>query len=289
MEYNNILVHVPESAHRQPLLDTAFELSATFDAYITGLHVHVPSYHEYVAPGSYPHAPLAETVAQKDEEARQLDAALRTSFEQRASHAGIKRTEWRYQQGVLGDTHIASAIAAHAQTADLVIMGQYDLQDRACQVDYDTPALVAMNSAPPILIVPRTGRWRRVGRRIMLAWDGSREAAAVANAALPLLQRADAVTAVVVEEKKHRTAANGTRPCTEIVDCLARRGVEVSLTRQPGDRSSVSDILLATLADSRADLLCMGVYGHTRLRERIFGGTTYDMLHKSSVPTLIAC
>jgi nucleotide-binding universal stress UspA family protein len=94
---------------------------------------------------------------------------------------------------------------------------------------------------------------------------------------------------VVVEENKRMTGINGAQPGADIAAYLDRHGVEVSLSQQPRDGSRVSDVLLAKLADSGAGLLCMGAYGHTRLRERVFGGMTYDMLHAVPIPTLIAC
>jgi nucleotide-binding universal stress UspA family protein len=123
--------------------------------------------------------------------------------------------------------------------------------------------------------------------RVLVAWDGGREAARAVNDALPILERATAVKALLINPSD---ASNGHRrePGADIALHLARHGVKVTAARTVARDISVADAILAEISDYGADLLVMGAYGHSRAREFMLGGVTRQMLTTMPVPVLMS-
>ena len=117
------------------------------------------------------------------------------------------------------------------------------------------------------------------GRTALVGWDGSREATRAVHAALPFLQEARTVALCAIGEP----AGAG---LDDAALMLRRHGVQVEPERVAGSDSDAGDILLARAVTHGADLLVMGAYGHTRLRELVFGGATRDVLRKAVLPVL---
>jgi nucleotide-binding universal stress UspA family protein len=118
----------------------------------------------------------------------------------------------------------------------------------------------------PLLVVPYVQREAPCGRRVVVAWNGSPQAARAVSAALPLLRRADSVTVA-----SFGTPDEPAEPDPDIAPCLKRHGVEAELVTEPTPLE-VGDCLLSLVADRAADLLVMGGYGRARLRETLLGG-----------------
>lgn len=155
--------------------------------------------------------------------------------------------------------------ALHARYADLVCMSQYDPSDRASRGSYDAPAEVALRSSRPVLVLPRGALPESIGRHVVLAWNGSREATRVATASLPLLRGAEAVDIVVVGEGESLLSARGEKPGEDIALYLGRHGIRASVSRLPTSALQTAEVLLSTVADRGADLLCAGAYVHRLL------------------------
>jgi nucleotide-binding universal stress UspA family protein len=122
--------------------------------------------------------------------------------------------------------------------------------------------------------------------RVLIAWNGSREAARALAESLPYLHRAKEVIAVVIEEAR----SSGERPLTgaDAINHLKHHGIDASLSRIEPSNRGVGSTLMAEAQRREADLLVMGGYGHSRLREMLLGGVTYELLHECPVPLLIA-
>jgi nucleotide-binding universal stress UspA family protein len=119
--------------------------------------------------------------------------------------------------------------------------------------------------------------------RVMVCWDGSRPAARAVADAMPLLTRAGQVDVAIVEQAK-----SDEMPGADVAEHLARHGLKVTVQRIARGDLDVKDVLLNYAADSAADLVVMGGYGHSRMREFILGGVTRGMLASMTVPTLLA-
>jgi nucleotide-binding universal stress UspA family protein len=285
VNYASLLAYVNQSAHRQAIIETAFGLSATFNAHLTALHVHVPIYNIYASYyGEDPPWDEMAAVSLEREQAHQRDATFKSEFEQQAQKSGAKKTEWRYDVGELAKT-----IALHARYADLVLMGQPGPDNTINFAGYDTPAQVALLAARPVLVLPHGERFETIGRRVTLAWNGSREATRAVTAALPLLAQSETVNVVVVGEASTVPSALGKKPGADIALYLARHGINAPVSHFSRSGLSVGETLLSAVADQGADTLCMGAYGRSRLSEFVFGGATYELMRHMTVPTLIAC
>jgi nucleotide-binding universal stress UspA family protein len=118
----------------------------------------------------------------------------------------------------------------------------------------------------------------------MLCWDGGRNAARALGDAMPLLERAARIDVVTVESKEQRNVIRG----AQIADHLARHRLKVELKPIVAPDGDVANVLLSQAADSETDLIVMGGYGHTRLREFILGGATRGMLESMTVPVLMS-
>jgi nucleotide-binding universal stress UspA family protein len=182
-------------------------------------------------------------------------------------------------------TEVADALATNARYADLVIVGQPDPDD--ADGPQGLPEEVTLRSGRPSLLVPYIGPAATLGQRITVAWDASREAARAVNDAMPLLERAQAVTVVTVNPRE-TPFGHGEQPGADIALHLARHGIKVDVERVESRDVDVANTILSHIADRGTDLLVMGAYGHSRLRELVLGGVTRTILHDMTVPVFMA-
>lgn len=278
MAFKNLLVHLDPSKSSLKRADAAIALAAERGAHLTALAVTeeppVPSYVAAQVP--------AEIFAQMRASMRENLGALGEAFTKRAQAAGISfevRTEVTREP-------VAELISRHARYADLVVMGQVDPDDPLT----GTPELaedVLLGSGRPVLMVPYIGALKAPGRRVMVAWDAGREAARAVNDALPLLEAADKVVVAIVNPQRGGQG-HGQEPGADIALHLSRHGVKVDVQVYTQRDLSIGDVLLARISDENIDLMVLGAYGHTRLREMVLGGVTRDMLRTMTVPLFMS-
>jgi nucleotide-binding universal stress UspA family protein len=170
------------------------------------------------------------------------------------------------------------------RAADLIIAGQTDPDWDASRL-LDFPERLALEAGRPVLIIPYAGRYPRIGRNVVIAWKAGRESARAVFDALPLLQGAENV---YILEIKGRSDENSLSPDTSIAASLARHGIKSTIRASVAPDISVGDEILSRLSDLDADLLVMGAYGHSRMREWVFGGTTRHIFRHMTVPTLFS-
>lgn len=289
MDYTTILLHVQDDSHQAAVSAAAAGLALRWQAHLIGLHTHVPSYHGYVASGSYPVAVTPKMIENDEAAAAEHDQTLESAFARQLERRGVTDYDWQYRGAELAGQTTADLLSAAARSADLVVLGQHSSTDDADHVSFETPAVVALGSTRPVLVLPREYGFDTIGRRIVIGWNASREAARAVTAALPFLRDAERVEIVVIEDDPATDHEHGAEPGADIALYLARHDIDVRVTRRSRGRGTVAEVLLDQVAESGADLLCLGAYGHSRLRELAFGGATYSMLRQTTVPTLIAC
>jgi nucleotide-binding universal stress UspA family protein len=149
-------------------------------------------------------------------------------------------------------------------------------------------AELVMKTGRPILVVPPRVLVRPPFRRIVIAWQSTREAARAVHDAMPLLARADAIDVVMIDSDDDRDPQ--VLPDTAIAAHLARHGLDVDLVRlqRHARTETVEAALLRHVANTDAQLLIAGGYGHSRFREWILGGTTRGLLSTMQVPILFS-
>lgn len=275
MSYRTLLVHVDDRASSQTRLAYAVALARREAAELVGL---------YVVPGT-DLAPSTAAMLGSDAVARRLErfSEMQHAAEQRfrgaVAAAGVD-AQWRAPAGPSIETAIA-----HARTTDLVVVGQRDPSEPGFG-----DALVSgvlLSAGRPVLVVPSTGAPASVASRVLIAWNGGREAARAVADALPLLARAERVCAVGVDESREASVDERLSDA-RLRQWLARHDIAIEVEREPVRGMGVGEWLLSRAADLGSDLLVMGGYAHARMRELVLGGVTRTMLGAMTIPVLMA-
>ena len=141
-----------------------------------------------------------------------------------------------------------------------------------------------MHSERPILVVPYIGAAQPPGRTVMVCWNDLREASRAATGALPILKAAERVIVLTIDAEKTGESDAG-RLAGE---WLGWHGVKATVQSDTAAASDVGNVFLSRAADSAADLIVMGIYGHSRMREFVLGGASRTLLASMTVPLLIA-
>lgn len=277
MTYKTILVHCDAGkvvAHR---LAIAAELAERFDARLVGLHARPPFETPiYLDAGGA--IPMDDLYRAYEETVKANEAVAAAAFKSATAGKAIA-TEWR---AIEGDS--VAVLAAHACYADLVVLGQAEPEQTVSPSDL--PESVALAVGRPILVVPYIGA-TTPGKVVMLCWNASREAARAASDALPLLRAAEKVVVLAVDPETS-AAGHGADPGADVAVWLAHHDIKVSIRREVASKTDVGSVILSRAADLGADLIVMGVYGHSRLRELVMGGASRELLAGMTLPILMS-
>jgi len=278
MPFKTIAVHLDGSTRCAVRVDIAIELARRFDGRLVG-----------IAPTGLPDVtiPLDTDIADVLSMAalsahalrEQAEAAAR-AFELRCRAAGLARAESQ-----LAIEPAIDAMVVRGRCSDLAVVGQTDGSALVDGVPFDLPQQVLLHAGVPVLVVPYAGEVAPPGRRVLVAWKNTQEAARAVRAALPLLDGAlDVTLAEFGEERSH----GSDEPTHDAAAAwLVSHGLAVRRRRDPS-RDAVGDRLLTLAAELEADLIVAGGYGHSRLREWTLGGVTRDLLQRMTVPTLLS-
>jgi nucleotide-binding universal stress UspA family protein len=273
----DILLLVDQSSSAPARIDVASRLASRFGAHMAGLYVSAPTGIPASIRAELPALAiknLARFEAQAVEAAREL-------FMARASQPGVT-LEWRDREGEAGQV-----VGRHARYADLAVVGQDDPRDAEPNAPRGVAERVLLESGRPVLVVPYVGARSPVGERVVVAWNASREAARAANDALPILERAAKVTVLSINPRSG-PAGDGEVPGADMALHLARHGVRAEANTIESEDVKAAELLLSSLADLGADLLVMGGYGRSRLRELVLGGVTRSILGAMTTPVFMS-
>ena len=277
MSYRTILVHLNDKRRAEALLEPAIDLATRYNSHLIGLHAYA-SMPAPPVPMPFASKVLGRVVA--DEHAS--SDAIAAIFS-RLTAGGSFVPEWKLLK--VPHVDLAPVVMDYGRAADLIIAGQTD-PDWDLSPLLDFPERLALESGRPVLVIPYAGRHPKVGRNVVVAWKAGRELARAVFDALPLLQGADNVHILEIRAKGYEQPALA--PDTSIAAALARHGIKPTIRTSIASDISVGDEILNRLADLDADLLVMGAYGHSRMRELVFGGTTRRIARHMTVPTLFS-
>ena len=278
MKYKNLLVHLDHSSGCRNRLQVAFELARKFDAQLLGLFI-VPT---YIVP-SYVEAQVSTDLLNDVTEkalARAREAA--DEYAGQAREAGVE-----LQTAVIEGAYIP-VLREHTKYADLLILGQDNPEDPD-NTSYGLADELLFEGACPCLVVPHSGKPATPGKRVLLAWNASRESARALREAMPLLESADSVVALAQEpDGGGRELANEHPHTDALLKLLASHGIEARSCGMAELDLDPSEAIIAQAAEMDADVIVMGAYGHARLREIILGGVTRDLLKRAPTCLLLA-
>jgi nucleotide-binding universal stress UspA family protein len=231
--------------------------------------------------------PAAEAFADLDGWAQLVDAYMtaRRADGQKAEQA-FRRESARLK--LAGDWHCRETDATEgviglARLHDLVVMGQPEPDAPGNGV---RPTEVVLAAGRPALLVPYAGAFPEIGRRVLIAWNGTREAARSLHDAMFLIESAETVTVLEVDPVEGDIAPD--RRASQVVEALRRRGVAAAAETTISDGTPIADIILSRAADLTADLVVMGAWGHSRLREYVMGGASRGIFAEMTVPVLMS-
>lgn len=270
MKMSNIMVSVDLGAAAADRVQLAAGLAERFGSKLTGVAARPVL-------GPMPVGDMLEVERVWAIEERLADeqlAAAKTLFEREAGSA--HETAWRSTPG-----HPLAYLAGQARAADVVVVGRQGPADGDPGPMGVPAGALLMEVGRPVLVVP-PGIERLSAKRVVVAWKDTREARRAIHDALPFLSRADAVHVAVVGPGADQEGAE------DVADYLSGHGVGVTTHLLHKPEIGVADEILRFAAREDADLIVMGAYGHSRLREWVFGGATRDMLQGTSFCCLMS-
>lgn len=279
MAIKDILVQVDAGRASDARVDAALALADAWDAHLAALTLAPEPYVPAAVGVNIPPDVLEQQRQRAEEEAN----ARLDRVDERAGRFG-RPVERRHE--IAAVDRLPAILARHARHADLCIVGQPDPEEDGV----DQALLVEaafMYSGRPALIVPYIGVRAVPPETVICCWDGSREAARAINDAVPFLEKARRVLVTVVDPEKLGGRV-GPIAGADMAAHLAHHGIEVEVKDLESGGLDVADVILSHAADEVADMLVMGGYGHSRLREIVFGGTTQHILEHMTVPVLMS-
>ncbi len=274
MSLKTLLVHVDHTEATKSRLEAAFELARRHDAHLVGLGLRLPMSTPTYLAAQLPKEAFDAFNARRDEEER----TARTIFETAAERAGwTERSEWR---SAAGDP--TELLGLHGRYADIIVVGQTDPENGLPELG-NLPDTLVLEAGRPIIVMPARGGVKPIGDSLLVAWNGSREAARAVADAMPLLERAKSVTVVTAGELGENRLSGA-----DLARHLGHHGIKADVMQFGAEGAEIGDLLLREAEAKKADLIVMGAYGHSRLREIVLGGATYHVLKHTAVPVLMS-
>lgn len=286
MALRDLLVYLDQSERAVVRLRLAVDLAARHGSRLTAIYVRevnqgqsqtIRSAELGLGSGDVMEKIRREICASIDATAGTLQSAL----EQLGRERNIE-VEWRCVEGLA-----SIVVPQHARYADLCILGQDGMVD-STSVNYTFAEQMLFVTGRPVLFIPASGAFETLGQRIVVAWNSSRAAARAVNDAMPLIERAEHTTVLLVNTAEVPLPP-GSLPLEDMLAHLRRHDAIADAVRI--DRVSAGAIANTLQEKARtlgADLIVAGAYGHPRLWEKMMGGVTRDLLAHMTLPILMS-
>jgi nucleotide-binding universal stress UspA family protein len=278
MSYKSIVVHLDTSERTHRRLDVALRMAGQFRAHLTGafsVDNPGPKSHEHTAGAGQYHA-------ERKRQRIQRRASLERLFHAELQRCGVPGS-W-----IVADVSANLAVPRLGRCADLIIAGQDDVEDPESYIASHFQENLIMSAGCPVLLMPHVDLTPSVGNHVVVAWDGSREAARAVHDALPFMRGAKNTTVLTIQPANNKQVDRGVR-AADISAVIARHGIEVRAVEIESDEGvAIGRTLLSYALDLGADLIVMGAYAHARWQELVIGSTTRTMLQSMAVPMLMS-
>ncbi|AXV15202.1 universal stress protein [Neorhizobium sp. SOG26] len=278
MAYKTILAVLDTPQNARQISDFSISLARHFSAHLIGVHAETLAAVPLIAPMEIPD-PAAVQVLQ--EAAEKESAEVQRIFGEQAASAGVS-TECRSFISSAGFG--SNSVMETARSVDLIVASQSDPGHADHRADLET---FLFESGRPMLLIPYKLKVPQPIKRVLVAWNGSREAARATFDAMPFLKAAETVELLTIDPPERGRQA--LEPAgTQIAATLRRHGIQATLTTHTSGGEAPAAVIEKRLADNSIDLLVMGGYGHSRWWEMLFGGATRSLLDSMSALTLLS-
>lgn len=276
MRLKTIVAILQNEQDAERVLDCAIPLADRFESHLIGIHAEalpVP----YTSATGFPDTEFLQVSADMNRERAEKLQAL---FLERIEKTGLS-FEWRSLESFSGDSALTGISSVRA--ADLIIAAQRETGGDP-SADVDT---LVYDAGRPVLVVPHEGPLVTTFKHVLLAWNGSKEAARAAFDALPFIIEAEK-TDILVIDPPDTLDDNPEAAGAEIAAALSRHGATVSVSVQQSGNASIDDVIQTRIAETGADLLVLGAYSHSWLRQLLFGGVTRTVLRTVPVAAFLS-
>jgi nucleotide-binding universal stress UspA family protein len=278
MSFKTVMMAVPASAG-----DGAVDRAAAI-ADALGAHLHLLVVGVAPPPPSSPYGIVSNDIwASEIREGQEVAQACGETLLEKLGARGISAS---VEPQYVDRGTIAALAARAARYADLTLIAPAATDGGDPMQTWVMDGALFESGRPVLLLPPGEAAFPRA-ERIVIAWDASVEASKAVRDALGLMKAAREVHAVLIDPVPSFDG-HGPEPGADLGAYLARHGIHVTVHRLPRQGREAADIINQTAADVGADLIVMGGFGHSRLRQRIFGGTTTSMIRSARIPVLMA-
>jgi nucleotide-binding universal stress UspA family protein len=272
----DIVVNLSVGEKPGPACAYAVSLAAAFEAHLAG----IAFLYDPIVPISGAGYIPADVIDAQERENEQATRSALNQFNTACARAGVSAEPLTLTASYGG---VGEQFGRIARRFDVAIVGQAEPETSAVEEIIAESAL--FESGRPVIVVPYIQKEPFKLDNVMVCWDGSRSAARAIADAMPLLAKSGRVEVVIVtNERGKQDEIEG----ADIGAHLARHGLNVEIKRTALGDIDVADVLLSHAADSGSDLIVMGGYGHSRLREFVLGGVTRSILRSMTAPVLMA-
>lgn len=280
MSFKTIIacLNAPETA--SAVAASALGIAEQHEAHVIGFHA-IPRVPIYGLAGTeFPVEVVNREEEALRERAKEIEKLFVDAVKKTASATNVA-SEWRSREARFAK--LSAAVLQQLPEGDLLVISQYP----GAKDDPETTAEIVMGAGRPVLMIPGGATPQAVGTHAVIAWNNTRESRRTAFDALPLLQRAESVVILTVNPDGMKTDDDRVS-AEDLASALSRHGVKAGVKSSNPTDIPVGDDLLSRIEDESCDLLVMGCYGHTRLREMMFGGVTRHVLKHMTVPVLMS-
>jgi len=276
MGYRRIAVHLDNTERSEARMRLASGLASRFSARLLGFFAECDPY-------------LANLASRLPAEMfRKSGGDAEQAFRAEARRQGID-VDWGLV-AVRRDSALTDALVAQCRLVDIAILGQFQPEAPGMAdsgVPSDLAERVVLRAGRPLLVIPYAGAHTEIGRRILVAWNGGREAARALNDALPFLTQADEVIITAIVPVDQERPANDDI-CAGVAHYLRAHGIDAKTEVRVSEKGRTMEMLLSSVVDQGADLLVVGAHGNYCAPDLPQGSGTKYILGNMTVPVLMS-
>lgn len=279
MTIKNVLVHIDNADPCDARIEAAVAVARAHQAHLIGLYLKA---YAYICENLM--VEMGPAIYEKSAEEYEVRASQAEERFRKVVDGSDISHEWRCVE--CSEVGYVRSFVSYARCCDIAVVGQrhrhgIDFGER------ETPDWLILSSGRPVLLIPHEGRFSSIGQHILVAWNASEQASRAVHDALPFLKAAKSVTVVSVGSPK-RAEGDAILPRDALCGYLSRHGLTPVFEEFGDGGVDAGETLLSMAKERKADLVVMGAYGHTRLRELVLGGATRDMINHATMPLLLS-